>query len=175
MEECGGSNLQVLLRHTSARRSSSSTDQEIRLANAMKDFSRTILRVAEELDFENLTAANYSTRQCERTPLILPPDGGARHRWPAISRLLQYSSEWKEVFVRAAEEGKRWQEGKGAVIKLCKYSCGRYIINEALIRFDADQTQRQRLDLPARLLRLQTIPHFREPSPANTDPRMSSR
>lgn len=44
------------------------------------------------------------------------------------------------MFVRAAEEGKRWRGGKGAVIKLCKYSGGLSIINEALIRFDADHT-----------------------------------
>lgn len=159
------------LRHTSARRASSSSDQEIRLTNATKEFSRTILCAAEELDSrflpfensaENLTAAIYSPRKCERTPLILPPDGGARHRRPALSRLLQYSSEWKEVFVRAAEEGKRWWWWwGGAVIKLCKYSWGGSIINEALIRFD--RTQCQRLDLPGRLLHLQTISHFTSP------------
>lgn len=71
----------LFCRHTSTRRSSSSADQEIRLKNAMKELSRTILCVAEELhsrflswekEAETLTAANYSPRQCERTPLILP-------------------------------------------------------------------------------------------------------
>lgn len=79
------------------------------------------------------------------------------------------------MFVRAAEEGKSSQGGKGAVIKLCKYSCGLSIINEALIRFDADHTQCQRLDLPGSLLHLQRISHFREPSTASTDRRASSR
>lgn len=74
------------------------------------------------------------------------------------------------IFIRA-ERGvcPSWQGGRGAVIKLCKYSCALYIINEALIRFDADRTQCQRLHLPGSLLHLQRISHFREPSTADTD------
>lgn len=45
------------------------------------------------------------------------------------------------MFVQVASEGgERLQERKEAVIKVGKYSCGLYIINEVLIRFDTDHT-----------------------------------
>lgn len=53
-------------------------------------------------------------------------------------------------------------KGRGVVIKLGKYSCGLYIINEALIRSDTDHTQCHRLDLPGRLLNLKRISDFRQ-------------
>lgn len=50
------------------------------------------------------------------------------------------------MFVRGGREG-GWREGEEAVIKLGKYSYGLSIINEWLIRFEADHTRRHSLDV----------------------------